>query len=161
MGLLLIVAMPLMTHGATVQQEFQTVLQSTPDRAHGEQLFVKGAACHGNDGAGVRDGRIPAIAGQHFGVIARQLVDFRHDRSWDPLMEHYADEHNLGDTQDLADVASYLIISRVRRINVYTVHSIQNNVEEPQYGAMGACGMYYFPWHKFTRIPVLVNRVGL
>jgi cytochrome c553 len=108
MGLLLIVAMPLITHGATAQQEYQTVLQSTPDNAHGEQLFAKCAACHGGEGAGVRDGRIPAIAAQHFRVISRQLVDFRHDRRWDPLMEHYADEHNLGDSQDLADVASYI-----------------------------------------------------
>jgi cytochrome c553 len=41
-------------------------------------------------------------------VLARQLVDYRHDKRWDRFMEHYADEHNLGDAQDLADVATYI-----------------------------------------------------
>lgn len=108
-GWLFIVASPLAAHGASnVQQEYGTVLQSKSDEVHGEQLFAKCAACHGSNGAGVQDGRVPAIAGQHFRVIAKELVDFRHDKRWDALMEHYSDEHNLGDPQDLADVAAYI-----------------------------------------------------
>jgi len=84
-GWLVIVALPLAAHGAAnVLQEYRTVLQSKPDNAHGEQLFAKCAVCHGSDGTGVQDGRIPAIADQHFRVIARQLVDFRHDKRWSP-----------------------------------------------------------------------------
>jgi cytochrome c553 len=109
LGLLFAVTMPLATHAASnAQQEYRTVLLSTPDNAHGEQLFTRCAACHGADGAGVQDGRVPAIAGQRFRVVAKELADFRHDKRWDALMEHYSDEHNLGDAQDLADVAGYI-----------------------------------------------------
>jgi cytochrome c553 len=100
---------PLAGHGAPSSlQEYEIVLHSQPDDAHGKPLFVPCSACHGLDGAGVDDGSVPAIAGQHFRVLARQLVDYRHDKRWDRFMEHYADEHNLGDTQNLADVADYI-----------------------------------------------------
>jgi cytochrome c553 len=92
----------------STQQEYETVLRSKADPGRGKQLFVPCAACHGPDGAGVEDGSVPAIAGQHFRVLAGQLVDFRHDKRWDRFMEHYADEHNLGDAQDLANVANYI-----------------------------------------------------
>ena len=109
LGLLCAVAMPLAAQQASkTQQEYETVLRSKPDTVHGAQLFAKCATCHGIDGAGVQDGRVPAIADQHFRVIAKELVDFRHDKRWDALMEHYSDEHNLGDSQDLADVAGYV-----------------------------------------------------
>jgi cytochrome c553 len=101
--------MLLTAHDASsMEKEYQAVLHDRPDRAHGEQRFVTCANCHGVDGGGDPDGRVPAIAGQHFRVIAKQLVDFRQDKRWDPLMEHYADDHNLGDSQDLADVAAYV-----------------------------------------------------
>jgi cytochrome c553 len=106
---LFVVAMPLSAYGASsTQKEYLAVLQSRPDKLHGEQLFAKCAACHGTYGAGLSDGRVPAIAGQHVRVLAKELVDFRHDKRWDPLMEHYSDEHNLGDSQDVADVAAYI-----------------------------------------------------
>jgi cytochrome c553 len=106
---LCLVAMPLAAYGDSgAQKEYREVVQSKPDRMHGEQLFAKCAACHGANGAGVPDGRVPAIAGQHGRVLAKELIDFRHDKRWDPLMEHYSDEHNLGDLQDLADVVAYI-----------------------------------------------------
>lgn len=109
LGWLFIVALPLATHGASsVPEEYKAVVHSKPDKSHGEKLFEVCAACHGRDGGGERDGRVPAIANQHFRVLAKELVDFRHDQRWDALMEHYSDEHNLGDTQNLADVAAYI-----------------------------------------------------
>src|ERR1039458_4043861 len=97
-GWLFIVASPLAAHGASnVQQEYGAVLQSKSDEVHGEQLFAKCAACHGTNGAGVQDGRVPAIAGQHFRVIAKELVDFRHDKRWDALMEHYRSEEHTSE----------------------------------------------------------------
>jgi cytochrome c553 len=108
-GWLIAAALPLAAYGAAIaQQEFEAVLRSRPDITHGEQLFATCAACHGANGAGVGDGTVPAIAGQHYQVIAHELVDYRHDKRWDPRMEHHADDHNLGDTQDLVDVASYI-----------------------------------------------------
>jgi len=42
------------------------------------------------------------------GDFDEQLVDFRHDRRWDPRMEHFADRHHLPDAQAIADVAAYI-----------------------------------------------------
>jgi cytochrome c553 len=112
---LLIIAMASIAYGASdAQREFDAVLSSKPDAAHGQQIFVICAPCHGAYGGGTPDGRIPAIAGQHFRVIAAQLVDFRHDQRWDALMEHFSDAHNLGQTSDVADVAAY--ISRLQPV---------------------------------------------
>jgi cytochrome c553 len=109
LGWLSTLALPLAAHGASVElQEYQSVLTSKADLVHGEQLFDTCAACHGAKGAGVKDGTIPAIAGQHFRVIARQLVNFRHDQRWDDLMQHFTNNHHLAGAQDIADVAAYV-----------------------------------------------------
>lgn len=88
--------------------EFREALARKPDPAHGSSLFRSCAICHGNDGAGVTDGSVPAIAGQYARVILRQLVDFRHHRRWDVRMEHFVDQHRLAGPQDLADVAAFV-----------------------------------------------------
>ena len=108
-GWLIIVALPLAAYGASVElQEYQSVLSSKADVVHGEQLFDTCAACHGPKGNGVSDGTIPAIAGQQFRVIARQLVNFRHDKRWDERMQHFTSNHHLAGAQDIADVAAYI-----------------------------------------------------
>jgi cytochrome c553 len=56
---------------------------------------------------------VPAIAGQHFRVIVKQLVDYRHDKRWDIRMEHFTDRHLLAGPQDLADIAGF--VSRLPR----------------------------------------------
>ena len=94
--------------GSIPQQEYAQVLRSKPDIVHGEALFETCAACHGPQGAGVSDGTVPAIAGQHFHVIARQLVDYRYDRRWDLRMKHFTDQHHLDGAQDIADVATVI-----------------------------------------------------
>jgi cytochrome c553 len=109
LGWLIAAVMPFVAHGASVaQQEFDSVLRSKADLLRGEKLFETCAACHGSNGAGTRDGTVPAIAAQHFRVIARELVDYRHDKRWDERMEHFTDEHHLSDAQDIADVAAYI-----------------------------------------------------
>lgn len=92
---------------ATAREEFEAVLRRTADPVRGGTLFDTCAACHQRDGSGVADGTVPAIAGQHYRVIVRQLVDFRHDRRWDIRMEHFVDRHRLANPQDLADLAAY------------------------------------------------------
>ena len=103
----MLLACPL-AHGAAPRDEYDSVLAHTPDRLHGETLFGNCARCHGANGAGAKDGSIPAIAGQHFRVLARQLVDYRHDKRWDERMEHFADTPYVVATQDVADVADYI-----------------------------------------------------
>jgi cytochrome c553 len=93
---------------APPRDEYEAVLARTPDRLHGETLFGNCARCHGANGAGARDGSVPEIAGQHFRVLARQLVDCRRDKRWDARMEHFADTPYLVATQDVADVADYI-----------------------------------------------------
>jgi cytochrome c553 len=79
-----------------------------PNLEHGAELFEVCAACHGADGAGISDGTVPAIAGQHFRVVLKQLVDYRHDQRWDIRMEHFTDRHRLAGPQDVADLAAYV-----------------------------------------------------
>jgi len=88
--------------------EFASVLARTPDRLHGETLFGNCARCHGAAGVGAPDGSVPALAGQHLRVVARQLVDYRHNQRWDARMEHFADTPYVIATQDVADVADYI-----------------------------------------------------
>lgn len=89
------------------RSEYQAALRATPDVDHGAEIFTRCAACHGADGHGFPDGATPRIAGQHFRVVVKQLVDFRYGKRWDFRMEQRANQH-LGAFQDIADVASYL-----------------------------------------------------
>ncbi len=88
-------------------QDSSDVLQSPPNLDHGAELFQSCAVCHGTSGGGTADGKVPRIAGQHFSVLVKQVVDFRHSLRWDPLMEYMADKHLLKKPQDIADVAGY------------------------------------------------------
>lgn len=92
----------------SVSQERSEALHSRPNLDNGAQLFQTCAACHGATGAGTVDGQIPRIAGQHFSVLVKQIVDYRGDRRWDPRMEHFADQHHLKNAQDIADVAGFV-----------------------------------------------------
>jgi cytochrome c553 len=90
------------------QREFDWVLKRTPDVANGAELYETCAACHGNGGEGAADGSVPALAGQHFTVVAKQLVDFRSGVRRDPRMEHFSDTRHLAYSQYVADVAAYI-----------------------------------------------------
>lgn len=89
------------------RSEYQAALRATPDYEHGAVLFAQCVACHGAEGQGLADGSAPRIAGQHFRVLVKQLVDYRYGKRWDFRMEQRANSH-LGAFQDIADVASYL-----------------------------------------------------
>ncbi len=89
-------------------REFVESALLEPDLAHGAELFRVCAACHGADGSGTPDGDVPAIAGQHGGVLLKQLTDFRHDQRWEERMRHFTDNHHLRNAQDLTDVAAYV-----------------------------------------------------
>ena len=93
---------------ASAKQELAQALGDTADLKRGAQLFRQCAACHGPDAGGTKDGNAPRIAGQHVAVLVKQLVDYRHNRRWDPHMEHYAGKDLLADPQSLKDVAAYI-----------------------------------------------------
>jgi cytochrome c553 len=104
----LLVLLPFAVAGATpAHVEFQAALRATPDVEHGAELYAQCTSCHGSDAQGFADGSTPRIAGQHFRVLVKQLVDFRYGKRWDFRMEQRAQRH-LGAFQDIADVAQYL-----------------------------------------------------
>jgi cytochrome c553 len=96
------------TAAESAQAEIAAANRATPDIDHGAQLFQGCAACHGPAGDGSEDGGVPRIAGQHFRVLVKQLVDYRHEKRWDIRMEHYAGRRLLLDAQSIADVAAYI-----------------------------------------------------
>ena len=89
-------------------QEFVTAMHNKPNLDRGAELFRTCAACHGPLGVGALDGSVPRIGGQHFSVVVKQLVDYRHGQRWDPRMETLAGKHHLPDAQAIADVAAYV-----------------------------------------------------
>lgn len=108
LGIFTALTVPLLATGASnAAQENSDAVNSRPNLDHGAELFKSCAVCHGLSGGGTADGQVPRIAGQHFSVLVKQLVDYRSERRWDPLMEYMADKHLLKTAQDIADVAGY------------------------------------------------------
>jgi len=101
--------LPMMaTAASTAKSEFNEVMRAKADAAHGAELFSQCVRCHGADGNGDPNGSTPRIAGQHYRVLVKQLVDFRHGKRWDFRMEGMADRDHIQGPQDIADVASYV-----------------------------------------------------
>jgi len=93
---------------SVAQREFQAALKRVPDPARGRELFPTCAGCHGLDGSGAADGSVPAIAGQYYPVILKQLVDFRENQRWNQRMEKVLYQRHLIDLADFADIAGYV-----------------------------------------------------
>jgi cytochrome c553 len=104
-----VVVLPLVVLAASASQhEFADATRVTPNTEHGTALFQTCAKCHGADGGGSRAVGTPAIAGQHFRVLAKQLVDYQRDKRFDIRMEQIAKQHDLQGAQAIADVATYV-----------------------------------------------------
>src|SRR5688572_27597649 len=100
-----VVGLPLFAWGASASKDLAQVLAGKPDASHGAKLFEQCVACHGTDGGGTVNGSVPRIAGQHYRVLARQIVDFRHGKRWDMRMEGVATSHSiLPELPDITDV---------------------------------------------------------
>jgi cytochrome c553 len=93
---------------AVQTNDLRDALALKPNYEHGRSLYETCATCHRPDGAGAADGGVPAIAGQHYEVIIKQLVDFRKTRRIDLRMNALAASHRLESPQDLADVAAFI-----------------------------------------------------
>jgi cytochrome c553 len=98
---------PLVCGVPNASQESSDALHGRPNLDNGARLFQACAVCHGTSGGGTPDGEIPRIAGQHYSVLIKELVDYRNNRRWDPRMEHFAGQHVLNGAQEVADVAAY------------------------------------------------------
>jgi len=113
--LVVMLSMPWLALGAgTASSDYKAAINSKPDPINGEALFEYCTSCHGPDGSGDVSGSIPRIAGQHYRVLVRQIVDFRYGKRWDVRMEGIAAKHTLlATSQDIADVADF--VSRLDR----------------------------------------------
>lgn len=89
-------------------RELDQVISRTPDVTNGARLYETCTACHGRQGDGVSDGSVPAIAGQPFKVVARQLIAFRSGARIDPRMQHFSDSTHLSYSQEVADVSAFV-----------------------------------------------------
>jgi cytochrome c oxidase subunit II len=93
---------------SSLQSELDDVLRQQPDLDAGERIYTAACtACHGVAGQGQADGLAPRLAGQHFSVIANQLVGYRLGRRMDDRMQARASDHVLRGSQDMANVAAY------------------------------------------------------
>lgn len=107
-AIIAIVVFPVAGIAASAKAELAEAMRSHADHARGERLFARCVRCHGADGNGEVNGSVPRIAGQHYRVLLKQLVDFRHGQRPDFRMEEPAKEHQLGGPRELADVALFL-----------------------------------------------------
>jgi cytochrome c553 len=101
-------ALALAAPSASRRSDLQLATRAKPDVERGSELFTQCVSCHGGKGGGQENGNTPRIAGQHYSVLLKQLVDFRHGKRWDFRMEEYANQHHLEGPQDIADVAFYV-----------------------------------------------------
>lgn len=90
------------------QTEYELVMTRDPDLAKGEQLYDACKQCHGAHAEGGMNGSVPALAGQPYTVLARQIVAFRVGLRKDNLMAHFTDRQYLLFSQPIADVAAYI-----------------------------------------------------
>ena len=109
LALCIVLLLPALTLAAgNARRDLQQAARATPDVDGGRELFLQCVSCHGADGGGQSNGNTPRIAGQHYPVLLKQLVDFRHGKRWDFRMEQMADRHHLATPQDIANVAAYV-----------------------------------------------------
>ncbi|MGB5651043.1 MAG: c-type cytochrome, partial [Sedimenticolaceae bacterium] len=64
--------------------------------------------CHLPEGWGLPDGTFPQLAGQHRGVLIKQLADIRALNRDNPTMYPFALPESIGDAQAIADVVAYI-----------------------------------------------------
>ncbi|NJO12201.1 MAG: cytochrome c [Gammaproteobacteria bacterium] len=104
-----------------------TLFSGQPGRAHepgtqpaqpprGALLFASCTGCHGGDAGGSRDGTIPALAGQHYRYLIKQLLDFADsERPMTPGAQHPAIDLKADEREQLSSfLASLAPIERPR-----------------------------------------------
>jgi cytochrome c553 len=88
--------------------EQEAAMTLKPDLENGIEVYEVCAACHLTEGWGRPDGTFPQLAGQHKGVLIKQLADIRAKNRDNPTMYPFALPESIGDAQALADVVAYI-----------------------------------------------------
>jgi len=93
----------------SVDRATMTALSLDAHVKHGRALFIaQCASCHGRTGYGDSSRSIPALAGQRFAYIVRQLANFSGDERENDTMRHVVTRPNMRGAQSWADVAAYV-----------------------------------------------------
>ncbi len=90
------------------QLERDEAMRLSPDIVNGAAVYEGCAVCHMPEGWGTPNGAYPQIAGQHRSVTIKQLADIRAKNRDNPSMYPYAIPEEIGGTQAISDVASYI-----------------------------------------------------
>jgi cytochrome c553 len=90
----------------SLEPELRSALALEANTEHGRNAYEACAVCHGPDAGGRPDGTFPRLAGQHAGVIMKQIVDMRSRRRENPIMHPYV--KRLMDAQEIADVSGFV-----------------------------------------------------
>jgi cytochrome c553 len=125
-----VLARPVMSRAESLATlEFRQALSVPADSAEGAKAYRTCAACHGESGVGSSDEFVPRIAGQHYRVVIRQLVDYRHGQRWNDRMQAATTQHQLPDAQAIANVATYVnLLKTAKPANIGTGLLVQEGV---------------------------------
>lgn len=84
-------------------------LAANPDEQRGKQLFEQRCAeCHRQDAQGLAARQIPALAGQQYEYLVKQLVDFIDFERASETMHAALKQRNVRDAQSIADIVGYV-----------------------------------------------------
>lgn len=84
-------------------------LAAEPDEQRGRKLFEQRCAeCHGQDAQGMAARRIPALAGQQYEYLVKQLVDFIDFGRANGAMHGALKQRDVRDAQSIADIVGYV-----------------------------------------------------
>ena len=105
-----LISMPALAAGGWNEgnEEQDEALTLKPDHENGIEVYEVCSACHQLNGWGLEDGTFPQLAGQHAGVLIKQLADIRAKNRDNPTMYPFALPREIGGAQALADVAAYI-----------------------------------------------------
>lgn len=93
--------------GASLPAAAEPVSFADVDLRNGRDINEVCAGCHGEFGAGGKEGEYPRLAGQPAPFIAEQLLLFRERTRKNLAMVEYVDDRQMPDPE-IADVSAYL-----------------------------------------------------
>lgn len=109
--------------------EYLDALELEGDPQRGKKIFASCKKCHQAEGWGSASGDIPQIAGQHSSVIITQIYNFYVENRSSSLMTPLSKISVYGDSQGLADVASYI---SALPMTINPVHGDGKDIERGQ-----------------------------
>ena len=93
---------------SSAEESITRLMRLDADLANGFEVFRLCADCHGSEGQGTFDGKVPVISGQHQGVLIKQLADFRDGRRLNEAMYPFSQDNAIGGNQAIVDVTAYI-----------------------------------------------------